>query len=724
VVRRFQNKRFSIPSSVYSAPTELRAGLGLDKAGLVRLLTALDYVPAANATPRTGEYSASKNGLQVATHDFSFPGGAPEKSHLALIEFTGAQITALRDAKSKKVLRSLSLEPMLLGRFYGEERETRELVSYKDIEKRFVPSVIAAEDIRFYQHPGVDVRGLLRAAVVNTLRGGIHQGGSTITQQLVKNLWLTPDRTFRRKVSEMLMAILLERHYSKQEILETYANVVYFGRRGSVSILGVGQASRYYFGKPPKDLTWGEAATLAGLIRSPALYNPFSSSEKAAARRNIVLATLLEHKMIGAAAAKSARNESMQTTPPPPVARRASYFVDYVARSLAAEHELAELQTAGLRVHTTLSAPLQLAAEAAVQNGLNFLEKQDKRLAKAELQAALISLDPANGRILAYVGGRDYAESQFDRVSQARRQIGSLVKPFIYYAAVEKGYPATSTWSNEPIVMQTTKGEWRPSNYEPTTDTEVTLRSALERSLNIPTVRISMDVGLPTIKRVLESAGVESPVQAYPALALGALEASPLEMARAYSTLAAQGVRSEPTALTVIGDSDNKVLRRYPLATQPMLNPAVAYVTDQLMMGVVERGTATDAKRIRYAGDLAGKTGTTSDYRDAWFAGTTPNLTTLVWVGSDTNADIRYPGAKLALPLWGEYMMTAVAWIPAVKFGQPEGVTWVDIDPASGEKAGGRCPEIRPEVFLAGSEPTHVCRFHQSPLETIMNLFR
>lgn len=725
VVRRFQNKRFSVPSAVYSDVTELRPGLRLKPADLVALLRALDYVPAAGKAPRTGEFVAAKREVRLVTHDYRIPGAAREPSRTLTLRFDDVRLTTLRDDKSGALLDAVRLEPMLLGKFYGEERETRQLVNFESIETRFVPALVAAEDNRFFEHAGLDFWGIARAAVVNVLKGGIRQGGSTLTQQLVKNLWLTPERTFRRKFNEALMSVMLERHYSKQEIVETYANVVFFGRRGNVNIIGAGEAARYYFGKRVKDLTWSEAALLTGLIRSPAKYSPFLNPEKARARRDDVLAALAELKYIGPDEFKRAKAEAVRTTPPPPVTRRAAYFVDFTARSLADQLERDELRSAGLEVHTSLSAPLQLAAEAAVDAGLRYLESRDKRLAKANLQAALVSLDARTGRVLAYVGGRDYGDSQFDRADQARRQIGSLVKPFIYYAAVAKGYAASSTWSNDPISLETPTGPWQPENYEKLSGGQVSMRTALERSMNLPTVRIALDVGLDNVKQVLEAAGVEGPVKAYPALALGAVEASPLEMARAFSTLAALGGRAEVAPLRLIGDGEGRVIQRYAERVVPMLQAPPAYVVDQMLVGAVARGTGREALRVGYAGDLAGKTGTTSDYHDAWFAGFTPALVTVVWVGSDDNATLRRPAAELALPVWGEYMLTAVQWSAAEKFTQPEGVAWVDIDPASGERAGARCPEKRSEVYVIGTEPVESCRLHQSTIENILDkLFR
>lgn len=724
VVRRFENQRFTIPSAVYSAPIELRPGHPLSKADLLRLLTELDYVPGGGSSLQPGEYRLlGKNRIVVRTHEFQTAGGRTEPSHVVAVDVGPQSILSIADLADKRSLSALKLEPLLLGRFYGGLLQTRELVAYEDIRERLVPALLAAEDARFFHHHGIDVWGLVRAVLVNLWHGGVRQGGSTITQQLVKNLWLTPERTMRRKLNEMAMAVLLERHYPKAAILETYANVIYLGRRGSVSILGVGEAARYYFGKPVRELTWGEAATLAGMIRSPALYNPFTHPERAKGRRNDVLAQMVRLGLLDVSIANGARNERLRSLPPQSAVRRAPYFLDYVSTLLRTSHDEAELQSEGLRIMTTIQAPLQLAAERAVRNGLTYLEQSDRRL-KGRLQAALISLDAHTGRILAYVGGRDYQTSQFDRVSQARRQIGSLVKPFVFYPALAKGYATTSTWSNEPLVLSRGNGLWSPENYSRESGGQVSLREAIEQSLNLPTVRIALEVGLSAVQTTLASAGLNGEIPLVPAMALGALEASPLEMAEAFATLAALGVHSEPRAIELVTDTAWKPLRRFKSRQDEALDAAPVYILNQLLIGVVQHGTGREALRVGYAGDLAGKTGTTSDYRDAWFAGYTPDIVTVVWVGSDDNQPLHHPGAKLALPIWGEYMLTAAHWWPATQFAQPPGVEWVEIDPVTGQRAVENCPDHRREVFLQGRAPESYCSLHGSFVDKVLDLFR
>ncbi len=724
VVRRFESNRFSIPSSVFSRPVEYFRGSTIERDQVVALLRELDYASTRERRVRTGEYRLDAGErIVVRTHEFVLPGEPTFDSRTYQLDFVDGKLTRIRNADTGELLEVARFEPLLLGRFYGPDRETRELVSFADVSERFVPALLAAEDARFFDHPGIDILGLMRAAIVNLRHGGVRQGGSTITQQLVKNLWLTPERTFRRKFNEILMSLLLERHYEKSQILETYANAIYLGQRGSVSIIGVGQASRYYFGKPVNELTWGEAATLAGLIRSPARYNPFSAPERSRGRRDDVLSALHQMGFLDQDALAKAKAETLRTEPPAEKSRRAAYFVDHLSKTIADEFDAEELQTAGLEVYTTVSAPLQLAAEQAVYNGLAYLTKRYD-LQNLNLQAALVSVEPRSGRIVAYVGGRNYAESQFDRVSQAKRQIGSLIKPFVFYAAVRNGYPVTSKLSNEPLEIPTSQGIWKPQNYDNKSGGMVTVRDALTRSLNLPTVRIAMEVGLQEIRTVLEDAGFDSTIPLYPALALGALEASPLEVAQAYASLAALGERFEPSGLDLIADQERKVLKSVVRDGRLMLDPASVYVLEQLLVGVVNEGTGQEALRIGYEGDLAGKTGTTSDYRDAWFAGFTPNLVTVVWVGTDDNKGIRLPGSRLALPIWGEYMLSARNWYTAERFIQPPGVEWVDIDVETGMRASQYCPGSRREVFVSGYAPLDVCSEHQGFIERILGIFQ
>jgi penicillin-binding protein 1B len=725
VVERFESNRFTIPSSVYSAPTEIRVGIEIDRAALVSLLRAHGYSPAADKNVRTGEYALGKGRqLDLATHAVTVPGKGEQSPRRLRLDFGPAGLQSIRDTATGREIARFMLEPIVLGRFYGARHETRELVAYAEIRPRFVPALLAAEDGRFFEHPGIDIWGVLRAAVVNISQGGVRQGGSTITQQLVKNLWLTPDRTFQRKINEAAMSLLLERHYGKTEILETYANVIYLGQSGRVSLYGVGEAARHYFGRKPEDMTWGEAATLAGLIRSPGQNSPFTQPQRSKQRRDQVLDRLFELRFLDANELAAAKAEVLRTTPPPAETRRAPYFVDYVSRGLQGYHQMEELQTAGLRVYTTLSAPLQLAAEEAVHNGVAYLQKNNAKLKGLNLQAALISIEPRTGRIVAYVGGIEYGTSQFDRVEQARRQIGSLVKPFIVYAALEAGHAPASLWSNETIAIKTAQGNWSPYNYNKQSGGEVTMRAALEQSLNLPTVRMAMDVGLGTVQKTLRAAGVEGAIPVVPALSLGAVEASPLEMARAFGTLATLGRRPEPHAIDFVADSQHRILRKHFPESREVLAAAPAYMTTQILTGVIERGTGVAAKRVTYHGDMAGKTGTTSDYRDAWFVGYTPSLVTVVWVGTDKNVDIGLPGSRLALPIWGEYMLTAVNWQEPERFQAPEGVQWVEVDPATGQLAGESCPQKVRELYLTEKIPQQRCEKHGTIFEQILNLFR
>ncbi len=729
VVRLFENNRFAVPSAVYAAPTEIRPAQPIDRDGLTALLRQLEYVPGRNEKLKPGEYRAvGKQRLDVRVRPFKLPGSNDALGNRTLTltfarQGDGATVTAIRDAAGRSLAR-MQLEPMMLGRFYGAAHATRELVHYDAIKPRFVPALLAAEDSRFFEHPGIDFMGVLRAAWVNLFRGQIVQGGSTVTQQLVKNLWLTPERTFRRKISEALMAVLLERHYSKEEILETYANAIYLGQRGSIQVLGVAEASRLYFGKHPRDLSWGEAATLAGLIRSPALYNPFQHPKRSMKRRDHVLRRMNDLGFLNESELKAALNEPLRTESTSSENRRARYFLDYLARNLRTQHGDEALETDGLRIQSTISAPLQLAAEESVRNGLAYLQARHKKLSGIPLQAALISIEPYTGRILAWVGGRSYGDSQFDRVEQARRQIGSLIKPFIFYTAVREGYDVTSRWSNEPLAVETPKGIWTPENYSKLTGGEATMRRALEESLNLPAVRMALQVGLSEVEKTLRAAGFDGAVPLVPALALGAIEASPLDVARMYATLASGGRQASPRALDAVTDDGNRVLRTYLQQPRETLDARAAYITNQMLIGVIRNGTGVAAQRVPYAGDLAGKTGTTSDYRDAWFAGFTPNLVTVVWVGSDDNRDLGMTGSQLALPIWGEYMLTAVRWLEAEPFGQPEGVEWIEVDTKTGELATEGCPTKQKEVFLSTNVPTKRCHVHGGILDDIFNLFR
>jgi penicillin-binding protein 1B len=584
-------------------------------------------------------------------------------------------------------------------------------------------AVLAAEDHRFFEHGGVDGKAVVRAVWVNLRRGEVAQGGSTLTQQLVKNLVLTPKRTWTRKVREAALAAMLEWRYGKTDILEAYLNAIYLGQHGNAGVFGVGAAARAYFGKEVEQVTLAEAALLAGMIRAPNSYSPVQSLDRARERRDTILARMVEVGLLDEAARARAAREKIRVRSGAGSRRLAPYFLDHVRAQI--EPPLADdgWQGGGLRIYTTLDPVLQRAAEAAVSRGLDRLEGRYRHLRRADaaqrLQAALIALDPATGEVRALVGGRDHAQSQFNRAIHARRQPGSAFKPFVYLAALRFGPgggppPLTpvSIVSDEPFSMRVGRDTWSPRNYEDRFEGPVTVRRALEQSLNAATVRVAESVGLDAVIGTARQVGFTSLMQPVPALVLGSFEVSPLELAAAYAALANGGERLSPVAVRAVVGRDGAVVDQAAPTRAAAVRPEEASLLTYLLRGVVDRGTGAVARTLGVEGVVAGKTGTTNDGRDAWFVGYTPRLVVLVWVGFDERDVLRLSGGQAALPIWADFMRAAMTVVPSGSFTVPTTLLFRDVDPTSGKLASRFCPLVFREAFLSGTEPTEACADH------------
>jgi len=637
----------------------------------------------------------------------------PAAWDISLREERGRIHLEMRDERIARVTRdgndvdSAALEGLVLTGGGDQAGLDYRPIRLADAPKVLVDAVLAAEDHRFFAHGGLDVRGLARAGWANLRAGKVTQGGSTITQQLVKNRLLTPQRTVMRKLREAWLATLLEWRYSKPQILEAYLNEVYLGQRGPLDIRGMGAAARAYFSKEVHQLTAAEAAMLAGMVRAPNTLSPVLDPRRARARRDAVLARMRELRMLDAAAYERARHEPVRALARPGPGQPAPYFSDHVRR------ELEERFGPGPRVLTTLDLALQRFAESAVARGLDQLETRYPRLRRkdpgARLQVALVALDPA-GEIRAFVGGRDYRTSQFDRVTLARRQPGSAFKPVVYLAALRPrdGAPpftAASMVDDAPITVMAGGKPWSPRNHEDRYEGRVSVRRALEHSLNGATVRIAQAVGPQAIVDTARALGIENDLAPVPAVALGAFEVTPLDLARAYVPFASGGVRPGAIrAVRAVHQADGT--RVPPIEDKPaanVLSPAEAYLMTSLLEGVIRSGTADAAAGL--AGAVAGKTGTTNDGRDAWFAGYSSRLVAAVWVGFDDGAAHGLTGAQAALPIWADFMGQALAAYPAPAFTVPPGIAFARIDATNGKLAGDGCPLVVRETFLAGTEP-------------------
>jgi penicillin-binding protein 1B len=721
VVEKFNGRRWNFPSRIYSDAFLIYPGLDLGAAGLADRLLRLNYRETDAEPLRKGDFRRTPSGLDLFLRDFTYPGQRVE-DRLVHLELAGDVVTAMRDLPSGDALFSLQLEPELISGLYGSTWEERREVSLKDLPPLLLRTLILTEDRRFYSHRGFDPIGILRALVTNLRSGEVVQGGSTLTQQLVKNFFLTDQREVSRKVKEAIMAVLIERRYSKDEILENYLNEIYFGQNGLQGIYGVWEASEFYFARPPHELSVGDIALLVGLIRAPNALSPFRKPERARERRNTVLRLMLDSGAISPAEFGAAKDEPLRIAAVHLRGNAAPNFVDFLREDLGRNYPPDVLTSDGLGIFTTLDVETQQLAAAAVRDGLADLERRHPQLADGDgehrVQAALIAVRPQTGAIVAMVGGRDYETTQFNRVVHARRQPGSVFKPLVFLAAFETARDAddpitpASRVTDEPFEWSYDGGTWRPSNYRDQYFGEVTARRALELSLNAATARVAYRVGLDPILDVARRVGINSPLPPYPSVVLGAAEVTPYEVAQAYAVIANQGLKAALRAANKVVDRQGQIVERHPLAVERAASPQAAYLVTHLMEGVLDRGTGRGVRERSFTRPAAGKTGTTNDTRDAWFAGFTPDLLAVVWVGFDDGRPLGLTGAEAALPIWTDFMQRASAASPPSAFRPPPGVALVRIDPYTGGIATAGCPETLLEAFWRGQEPTAPCPIH------------
>jgi penicillin-binding protein 1B len=723
VSERFGGRPWAVPARVYGDAFSVYPGLDLAGSGFFARLQRLGYREVPDAVRVRGEFRRDPRGttIDLFLHEFHYP-LHPEAGRAVRLELARGVVTGVRELASGDELFDLALEPEPLAGLYDEVWEERRVVPLAQVPPRVVQAVLAIEDGRFYEHGALDLRGIARALVRNVTAGHVVEGGSTLTQQLMKNFFLSEARTFRRKATELAMAIIAERRYTKDQILELYLNEIYLGQSGLKGIFGVSEAAHFYFGKELADLTTGEAALLAGLIRAPNAYSPFRNPERARGRRDLVLAAMTGAGVLDESEAAAARAEPIVLRTFAPDRNEAPYFVDFVRRELAASYPPEALTGAGLRIFTALDPEMQIAAERAIQDGLQAIERQHPKLARAEpeerLQAALIALHPATGEIRAMVGGRDYRVTQFNRVTDARRQPGSVFKPIVYFAALDpEGGPPhvlpTSTIADVPFTWPYDGRSWTPANYQDRYLGMVTIRRALEMSLNSATARVAFEIGLPRVQDAAARLGFPDPLPALPAMVLGSFEATPLTIAEVYAVFASQGQRTHARAVKqVASEADQLVEGGRPLAIASVVSPQVTYLVTHLLEGVVDHGTGRGVRTAGFDRPAAGKTGTTNDYGDAWFAGYTPDLVTVVWVGFDHRRPLGLSGGQAALPIWTAFMRAVTAGRPVRDFDVPDGVVLVTIDPTTGLRATPACPDTMVEAFLDDDAPTASCGVH------------
>jgi len=608
-------------------------------------------------------------------------------------------------------------------------KENRSLVPLNRIPRNLVSGIIVVEDRQFRKHWGIDIFGIGRAAVKNAFAGKVREGGSTITMQLARNLFLTRERTLNRKIKEAILALRIERMYSKDEILQMYFNQIYFGD----GAYGVQAASRIFFGKNIEELNLPECALLAGLPRNPREYSPRRHPEVALRRRNLVLSLMRDEGIVTKEEYESAANAPLGVTPGRMSANQAPYFIETVRQYLDERYGTNQIYEGGLKIYTTLDLNLQRATEMVFEKDLCELEKtMQYRVQRCELtaeeearirqgdfttyvQSAVVIIDPRNGYVKALIGGRDFRDSPFNRAIQAKRQPGSAFKPFIYTAAIDNQFKPTDVIEDEPVNFIGAEGRfWTPRNYDDTFRGPVTLRYALQLSINIPAIKLLRSVGPTTVASYARRMGVRSPIQNDLSIALGTSEVSLLELTSAFAVLANQGIRAEPIMVLRVEDKEGRVLEKNVARTEEALSAQTSYIVTNMLESVIDHGTGYDARLRGFLLPAAGKTGTTDDFTDAWFVGFTPQIVAGVWVGFDKKKSLGsgMTGNRVALPIWTDIMLAASKLYTLTDFPIPEGVVIVELCAKSGLLALDTCPKKVTEVFRKGEEPTEFCYVH------------
>src|SRR4051795_2702125 len=725
ITKKFESsRRWDLPSRIYSDATPLVPGMTIPRALLEPKLNHVGYHEVAARVTNPGEYRYAGNSLEIYLQNFEYP-DIEFRALPVAIELDGGTVRGIKRLDDGVALRGIRIEPELITSIYNNEMEDRLPVALSAVPKVVTEAIISTEDKNFYHHQGISIRGTLGALVTDIRNKNITHGGSTLTQQLIKNFFLNPERSWGRKAHEALMAVLLEARYSKQQILEAYLNEIYLGQNGAVQIAGVEQASQVYFGKHVTYLTLPEAATLAGIIRSPNVLSPLSHPDRAKVRRDLVLALMREQKLITPEQYEAAVATPLTTSRFPKTSRSAPFFVDLVLKQLKETYPETQLRTEGLRVFTTLDTIMQRSAEQSLDSGIDGLNKRYPYLRKSPtpLEGVILTIQPGTGYVKALVGGRSYSKTQFNRAIQARRQPGSLFKPFVYATAMDpargqQAFTAATVLDDSPISVRTGNAVWSPQNYDLRFHGRVTVREALAHSYNIPAVRAAIDAGVPNVVKEASAIGIQSRLEPYPSIALGAFEVTPLEIAYAYSAFANLGVKAEPISILAVATRDGKLLESREVKMKRVAPAGVCYVMNDVLKDVFNYGTAAKARSLGFARAFSGKTGTTSNYRDAWFIGYSPRILTLVWIGFDDGHSVRLAGGDACVPIWTAHMNRIDGMVPDVDWKRPEDVVARQIDPDSGMLATPYCPQSKNEIFVTGTEPTQVCPIHAGSGET------
>ena len=703
VRKQFEGKRWAIPARVYANPVELYTGFNITIDQVEKLLEILRYRIDSHLGS-DGTYFRNGQQISIKTRDFLFS-DQHQPSNQVHVTFYGNTIASITDLAGINDIALLRLDPVQIGSFYPTIKEDRILIKLEEAPDLLINGLLASEDRDFYQHFGVSLKGIARAIYANLRAGGMVQGGSTITQQLVKNFYLTSERRLSRKIKEALMALILEYRYSKNEILEAYLNEIYLGQNGASAVHGFGLASEFYFGTYLKDLSLEQIATLVSLVRGPSEYDPRRFPDRALQRRNLVIDEMTAEGYLTEKQSAEAKAKPLNVIPRPfRSTNRYPAFLDLVKRQLSQEYREEDLTSEGLRIFTTLDTQIQDVLEKTLEKKLSQLEKSPKA---KKLETAVIVTRRDSGEISALAGGRETSAAGFNRALDAVRPIGSLIKPVVYLTALENPdqYTITSPISDTAIVVKGQNGkDWIPKNYDHKEHGIVGLHTALAKSYNLATVRIGMSVGVGKTAKTLKNMGVTRPVDLFPSLLLGASSLSPMDVTQLYQTLAGDGFSTPIKAIRAVLATDGKPLQSYPFTVRQAVDPAATYIVNTILQEAMHEGTGRSAY-ASFPADygLVGKTGTTNDSKDSWFAGYTGDYLSVVWLGRDDNKPIGLTGSTGALQVWIS-LMKQISMQP-VNLIPPDNIKIALVDPENGLLTEEGCSTAKNYPYISGSEP-------------------
>ena len=704
IQREFKDNRWQLPAKVYAQPLELINGKPLTPTRLEQELELLGYRKAIKAT-RAGDYEQYGDYYYIHVRPFVFWDEAQAARQIAF-RLSNGRVSQLKDHVLGEPLQMVRLDPLLIGQIYPNQLEDRILVKLEQVPEHLIKALIMTEDRDFYEHNGVSPKAIARALWHNVTSDGGTQGGSTLTQQLVKNYFLTNERSLWRKFREAVMSVLLEVHYEKDEILEAYFNEVYFGQDGPRAIHGVGLASRFFFDKDVENLTPAQSALLVAILKGPSVYDPRRHPENAMKRRNLVLELMYQAGAISERELKQEKQTTLSLVKKPSIhLSNVPAFMDLVRRQLQDSYSEQELNSEGLNIFTTLDPVIQMYSERTVEESIEQIE-QNRQQEAGTLQAAAVISDSQSGHILAVIGDRKAGFAGYNRALDARRQIGSVIKPFVLLAALEQNsdYTLSSNISDFPLSLKQRDGSmWEPNNFDRQFHGMVPLYRALSESYNVAMARLGQEVGIQRLANFIESSGVESEVRPLDALPLGVLELTPLELLQLYQTIASNGLRIKPSSIIAVTDNNGQLLERYPVTAERVASELNVYMVKAAMQLAVEQGTAKFLHRANPFTSFAGKTGTTNDLKDSWFVGLSGEHLAVVWVGRDDNKEANITGSTAALPVFSD-LFAGINTAP-IDMGYHDNIEWKLIDYRSGLLATDECQNAVSVPYLRGTAP-------------------